>query len=457
MQGKLVENDCKLSNNNSLEKSLSLTSVVLFGLAFMALTTVFSTYGIASEISKGMIVGAYIVALTVMLFTAYSYSVMSKRYPVAGSAYSYVQRAINPHLGFLAGWAIIMDYLFIPMVNFMLFGIFFHDAFPMIPEWLFIIGLLIFVTFINLRGIKVAVTANLIIVVASIVFAMIFSLYSIVSVSGTSGIDHVFGNMTPVINFTVEDPLKYILAGASLLCFSFLGFDSVTTFSEEVNNPERSIPRAIFLVTLIGGVLFITVSYFSYQVWPDYSLFKDLDAASADVIRRVGGNFLYSIFLTIFALSIIGSAVSSQASGARILFAMGRDGQLPNSLFGQLHPKYKTPTFNILLIGLISVSAMFLSLGLIASFINFGAFISFILVNISVIFLFFKEQEKNKKTVILFLVLPAIGAILDIWLFINLDPYSLLLGFIWFLLGVTYLLVLTKAFSKPIPTMNALK
>lgn len=441
----------------SLEKSLSLTSVVLFGLAFMALTTVFSTYGIASKISNGMIVGAYIVALTVMLFTAYSYSIMSQRYPVAGSAYSYVQRAISPNLGFLTGWAIIMDYLFIPMVNFMLFGIFFHDAFPMIPEWAFILALLITVTCINLKGIKVAVTANLIIVVASILFAIIFSFYSIASVSANLGIEKVFGNMEPVINFSVEDPIKYILAGASLLCFSFLGFDSVTTFSEEIKNPEKNIPKAIFLVTLLSGTLFITVSYFSYQIWPDYSLFINLDSASSDIIREVGGNFLYSVFLTIFALSIIGSALSSQASGARILFAMGRDGQLPTRFFGQLHPKYKTPTYNILLIGLISTLAIVLSLGLLASFINFGAFIAFILVNISVIFIFLKEKERNLKNIFLFFVLPAIGAALDIWLFINLDPYSLLLGFIWFLLGVIYLLILTKAFQKPIPTMNAFK
>lgn len=441
----------------SLEKSLSLTSVVLFGLAFMALTTVFSTYGIASKISNGMIVGAYIVALTVMLFTAYSYSIMSQRYPVAGSAYSYVQRAISPNLGFLTGWAIIMDYLFIPMVNFMLFGIFFHDAFPMIPEWAFILALLITVTCINLKGIKVAVTANLIIVVASILFAIIFSFYSIASVSANLGIEKVFGNMEPVINFSVEDPIKYILAGASLLCFSFLGFDSVTTFSEEIKNPEKNIPKAIFLVTLLSGTLFITVSYFSYQIWPDYSLFINLDSASSDIIREAGGNFLYSVFLTIFALSIIGSALSSQASGARILFAMGRDGQLPTRFFGQLHPKYKTPTYNILLIGLISTLAIVLSLGLLASFINFGAFIAFILVNISVIFIFLKEKERNLKNIFLFFVLPAIGAALDIWLFINLDPYSLLLGFIWFLLGVIYLLILTKAFQKPIPTMNAFK
>ena len=224
-----------------------------------------------------------------------------------------------------------------------------------------------------------------------------------------------------------------------------------------MKSPEKTIPRAIFLVTLIGGTLFITVSYFAYQVWPNYLLFPDLDSASADIIRIVGGNALYAIFLTIFALSIIGSALSSQASGSRILYAMGRDGQLPKKFFGALHPKYKTPTFNILLIGVISISAIFLSLGLIASFINFGAFISFIMVNVSVIVLFFKEKDYSMKKTFLLFLLPLIGAILDLWLFINLDSYSLLLGSIWFSLGIIYLLFLTKGFRKTAPTMAALK
>lgn len=448
--------DATPSNTDHLTRSLSLWSVVLFGLAFMALTTVFSTFGIASSLSKGMVVGAYILALVVMLFTAYSYGVMAKRYPVTGSAYSYVQKVISPSTGFLVGWAIMMDYLFIPMVNFMLFGIFFHDAFPMIPQWGFIVSLLVLVTVINLRGVKVAVTANLIVVVASILFAVIFCVMSMNAVNSGMGTGSLM-NMAPIINFSEEDPLKYIIAGASLLCFSFLGFDSVTAFSEEVKNPEKTIPRAIFLVTLIGGALFITVSYFAYQVWPNYLLFPDLDSASADVIRLVGGNALYALFLTIFALSIIGSALSSQASGSRILYAMGRDGQLPKKFFGALHPKYKTPTFNILLIGLISLSAIFLSLGLVASFINFGAFISFIMVNVSVIVLFFKERNWGIKQIILLFLLPLIGALLDFWLFINLDSYSLMLGSIWFSLGILYLLFLTKGFKKPAPTMAALK
>lgn len=443
----------KKSHPQALQQTLSLWSVVLFGLAFMAITTVFSTYGLAVGISRGMVTGAYITALFVMLFTAFSYGIMASHYPMAGSAYSYVQRTINPHAGFLVGWAVMMDYLFLPMVNFIIFGMFFHDAFPQIPEWIFIVSLLIFVTTLNLKGIQLTVTTNFIIIAGSLLFMALFSILAIIALLNGEGASTLL-SLDPIINLSIEDPLKYIIAGASLLCFSFLGFDSVTAFSEETKEPQTTIPKAIFYVTLIGGVVFISVSYLSTLVWPDYHTFKDLDAASSDIALLIGGKFVQALFLTAVSLGILGSALSSQASASRILFAMGRDGQLPKKLFGKLHPKYKTPTNNILMMAIISLSAIFLSLGLVASLINFGAFIAFIMVNICVIALYFKQKKTGLKSIILYLFIPFVGAALDFMLFINLDHHSLLLGALWFLGGIVYLLFLTQGFKKEIPMMK---
>ena len=444
----------KKSHPQALQRSLSLCAVVLFGLAFMAITTVFSTYGLAIGISKGMITGAYIVALFIMLFTAYSYGVMASQYPIAGSAYSYVQRVIHPNAGFLVGWAVMMDYLFLPMVNFIIFGMFFHDAFPQIPEWVFIVGLLIFVTALNLKGIQLTVTTNFIVIAGSLLFMALFSILAIIAILNGEGTGTLL-NLDPIINLSIEDPLKYIIAGASLLCFSFLGFDSVTAFSEETQDPQTTIPKAIFYVTLIGGVVFISVSYLATLAWPDYHTFTDLDAAASDIALLIGGKLIQALFLTAVSLGILGSALSSQASASRILFAMGRDGQLPKKLFGKLHPKYKTPTNNILIMALISLSAIFLSLGLVASLINFGAFIAFIMVNLCVITLYFKKKKRGLKNIIFYILIPFIGAALDFMLFINLDHHSLLLGALWFLGGIIYLLFLTKGFKKDAPTLQS--
>ncbi|MDS9472654.1 APC family permease [Sporosarcina pasteurii] len=441
-----------MKENVRLSRSLSLTAVVVYGMAFMALTTVFSTYGIASQLSHGMVAGAYVLALIVMLFTAHSYGQMAKAYPVSGSAYTYAQKAINSHVGFLVGWAILMDYLFIPMVNFLLFGIFFSAAIPEIPSFVWILLLIVIVTFVNIKGVKLGANVNMIVIGLSLLFLAVFCVLSIKSILQGTGTGMLV-NLEPF--FRADESFKFIVAGAALLCFSFLGFDSVSTFSEEVKNPEKNIPRAIFLVTIIGGLCFITVSYIAHNIWPNYKGFTNADAAANEIILLVGGNALQAAFLAITALVVFGSASASQASAARVLYAMGRDGQLPKTFFGKLDEKTKTPVNNILLIGFLSLSALFLSLTFIASFINFGALLAFTAVNLSVIALYFiKRKERSFKGVIMYLIIPLIGASMTAWLLFNLDAYSKILGGIWFGIGMIYLFSMKKSFNKKALSLN---
>lgn len=441
-----------VKTDTQLKRSVTLLQAILFGLAFMSVSTVFSTYGIAAQESHGMIVGSYILALIVMLFTAYSYGQMAKAYPTSGAAYTYAQKAINPNVGFLVGWSILMDYLFIPMVNFLLFRIYFSRAFPSVPDYFWVILMVVMVGIVNIKGIKLASSVNKIIMSVITVFLIAFCVLSIKSIVGGTGTGTLLTS-EPVFN--PEESFSLIVAGAAILCFSFLGFDAVSTLSEEAVNPRKTIPRAIFISTLIGGLIFIFVSYIAYNVWPDYTSFKDPSAAAYDIIEVVGGNLLASFFIAIKAIGFFASAVASQASTSRVLFAMGRDGQLPKKFFGSLHPKYNTPVNNILIVSAFSLSAIFLSLDFVASFINFGAFLAFTCVNIAVINHYFVQGKKrgerrSMKTVLLYLIIPLIGAGLDIWLLVNLDGYSKLLGCIWFVAGVIYLLFLTKGFKKPI-------
>ncbi|MEK4027637.1 APC family permease [Pseudobacillus sp. FSL P4-0506] len=441
-----------MSQTKEMNRSLGLIHVVLFGFSFMALATVFSTYGIAAQLSHGMVPGAYLLALIVMLFTAYSYGQMSKSIPSAGSAYAYTQKAINPYVGFLVGWAILMDYLFIPMVNYLLFGIFFSAAFPSVPNYVWILSMLLLVTVINVRGVKLATKANAFITIFSIAFILLFIGLSIKEIAGGAGTGTLF-SLKPFYNS--EEPLSFIISGAALLCFSFLGFDSATAFAEETVNPQKNIPRAVFIITLVGGAIFITVSYFAQNVWPNYNSFVDPDSAAHEIIKFVGGKALASAFLAVYAVTAFGSAMSSQASASRVLYAMGRDGQLPNKFFGTLHQKYNTPVNNILLISAISLLALFLSLSLVASFINFGAFLAFTSVNIAVItYYFVRKKERSLKGTLLYLIIPAVGALLDLWLLINLDIHSKVLGSIWFALGLIYMVVLTKGFRQKPPVMD---
>lgn len=435
-----------------LQRSLTLLPVVLFGFSFMAPATVFSTYGIAAQLSHGMVAGSYVIALCVMLFTAYSYGQMAKEFPYSGSAYTFAQKSINSYFGFLVGWSILLDYLFIPMVNYLLFGIFFSAAFPAIPSYVWILLMLILVTGVNIIGLKLANAVNVIATVIVFCFILIFCVLSIRSILNGEGTGLLF---TSAPFYNPDEHFSFLLAGASLLCFSFLGFDSVTTFSEEIVNPKKNIPRAVFIITLVGGLVFIVVSYVAQIVWPDYQSFKDPDSASFEIIKLIGGSFLSGAFLVLFGVGVFVSAMASQASAARVLFAMGRDGQLQRRVFGHLNVKLKTPVNNILIISLFSLLALVLSLSLVASFINFGAFLAFTCVNISVIaHYFFRRKMRSFKGTVLYLVLPLVGAVLDIWLLVNLDTHSKTLGGLWLVAGIVYLIFLTKGFKKRPPEIK---
>ncbi|MFJ7936744.1 APC family permease [Sporosarcina sp. NPDC096371] len=425
---------------------------MLFGFSFMGLTTAFTTYGIAANTSHGVVPGAMIIATMVMMFTAYSYGKMAVAFPSSGSAYVYTQKSLNPAAGFLVGWVILMDYLFMPMVNYLAFGIFFSAAFPAIPNYVWIAGMLILVTFINVRGLKFATSINAFITIFAFLFILIFIGFSIKEIFMEAGTAALL-SFEPFFN--LNESFTYTIAGAALLCFCFLGFESVTAFSEETVNPKKTIPRAVIIITIGGGLIFTCVSYFSHLIWPNYLTFNNSEAAAYEIIKHVGGKAMYSVYLALYAFAVLGSAMASQASASRVLFTMGRDGQFPKKFFGVLHHKYKTPVNNIMLISCFSLLALFLSLELVASFINFGAFLAYTCVNIAVIAHYYiRKRERSLKGTILYLIIPAIGAALDILLLVNLDVHSKILGASWLLIGCIYLFRLTKGFKEQPPVLK---
>lgn len=438
--------------NAKLRRSLTVFPLVLFGLAYMAPTTVFSTYGVVAEITKGMVPAAYIIALVGMLFTAYSYGQMVKAYPVAGSAYTFTQKALNPHLGFLVGWVILLDYLFLPMINGLLIAIYLNAYFPSVPFSVWLIAFVILITAVNIIGVKIATKINLLLVVFQFLIIVIFTFLSIKGLLNGMGSGTLFMS-SPFVNGDI--PLSLVLAGSSILCLSFLGFDAVTTFSEETINPKKMIPKAIFLVALIGGGLFVAISYISHLVYPNFQAFKDPDSASLEIAMYIGGHLFQSIFLAGYITGGLASGLSAHASVSRLLYAMGRDGVLPKKIFGHIHPKFQTPTYNIILVGIFALSALFVDLVTASSFINFGALVAFTFVNLSVISHYFiREKQRKGINALKYLILPMIGTSFTIWLWTSLDSKALLLGLGWFGIGVIMLLSNTKMFSKRPPELS---
>lgn len=424
------------------------------GLAYMTPMVVFDTFGIVSGVTKGHVPTAYVIALVGMLFTAISYGKLVRVFPQAGSAYTYTQKAMNRHLGFLVGWSSLLDYLFLPMVNALLTKLYLNALFPSVPDFIWVLVFVGIVTFLNLRSVNVLANFNTFFVFVQILIMVVFIILVVKGLNNGEGTGTVF-SLQP---FFVEGMnLPILVTGATILCFSFLGFDAVTTLSEETPNPEKTIPKAIILTALWGGVIFITTSFFIQLFFPDISRFKEPDAALPEIALYVGGKLFQSIFLCTTFVNTLASGLASHASVSRLLYVMGRDKVFPDKWFGYVHPKWRTPAINVVIVGIISLSAWFFDLVTATSLINFGALMAFTFVNLSVInhFAVRKKMYKTPKDFFNFVVMPVLGAGSVGILWINLEISSLIMGLVWFGLGLVYLLVLTKAFRVAPPQYTA--
>ena len=433
-----------------LQRTLSLGSVVLFGIAYMTPIIVLGTFGILAQSTGGMVPAAYLAALVAMFFTAMSYGRMASAFPVAGSAYTYVRKAISPKLGFIAGWAVLLDYLFLPMAIWLIGAAYLHSAFPSVPQWLWVLAFIGITSLINIVGLKLANGVNALLMLVQALVLIAFVALCVHYIGGDAS--KPLWTIEPFFNGQMQMPL--IMSGAAIACYSFLGFDAVSTLTEETRDARRTIPRAIMLITLIGGLIFVGVSYFVQIAHPSFQ-FADVDSAAYEIARNIGGDLFVSVFMIGLIVGQFASGLSAQASGSRLLFAMGRDGVLPKSFFGTLHAKYGTPVNSILLCAVVALLALKLDVTTSTSFINFGAFLAFTLVNLSVIFHYWiGGKNRGLREVVLFLVFPTIGLLADLWLMISLDHLAIYLGLTWLVIGCIYLGFLTRGFSKQPPEMD---
>ncbi|MCP1472486.1 putrescine importer [Pseudomonas sp. EB276 TE3739] len=433
-----------------LQRTLSLGSVVLFGIAYMTPIIVLGTFGILAQTTAGMVPAAYLAALVAMFFTAMSYGRMAAAFPVAGSAYSYVRKAISPKLGFIAGWAVLLDYLFLPMAIWLIGAAYLTSAFPSIPQWIWVLAFIGITSAINIIGLKLANGINALLMLVQFLVLIAFVALCVHYIGGDAGTP--LWSIKPFFNGDMQLPL--IMSGAAIACYSFLGFDAVSTLTEETRDPRRTIPRAIMLITLIGGLIFVGVSYFVQIAHPSFH-FDSVDSAAYEIARNIGGDLFVSIFLIGLIVGQFASGLSAQASGSRLLFAMGRDGVLPKSFFGTLHARFGTPVNSILLCAVVALLALKLDVTTSTSFINFGAFLAFSLVNLSVIFHYWiGGEKKGLRELLLFLIFPFIGLVADLWLMVSLDHLAVYLGLSWLAIGVVYLAVLTGGFRRQPPEMD---
>ena len=445
--------------NPAMNRVLTTPILIVFGLAYMVPLGIFTTYGQVTVLSQGHLPITYIVTLVMIFFTALSYCRMSTFLPLSGSAYSYTQRTFGSITGFSIGWVQILDYLFLPIVNYVVLGLYLHEAFPAIPAWGFILGALVSVTALNYIGVKLVTPINLFLIALQVIFIGLFLFLSF------KGADLSPENLLKPLNPS-KNEMAGLFSGAAVLCLAFLGFDAIATMAEETKNASKTLPRAIMLTVVIAGTIFLLVSFaanVAYPEWQDFLEISKQDTASLDVMNRVGensgfgGKLLGDLFLATYLTGVYASAMTSQTSVSRILFAMGREGVLPRKIFYTLHPKFHTPHLALICVASFSLIALFIPLNLVVSMISFGALVAFTAVNACVIksHLFTQTRENFHFTGILsYGILPLIGMCLTTWLWINLDIHAMTIGLIWFGMGILYLLYITKFFKQPVPEIG---
>lgn len=448
--------DQKATSEVKLRKDLTLTDLIIYGIILIEPVAALPLFGHVDNISKGHAVTTILIAMVAMILTAISYGRMANRYPSAGSAYTYVGKGIHPYLGFVTGWSMFMDYLFIPILSIIFASIAAHYILPLIPYYFWIFFFVVGLTLLNLKGIRMISKVNWFLMIIMSVVVFYFMAAAIRYVIIKYGFGDLF-SLRPFYNPSTFS-LSSVGSATALAALTYIGFDGITTLSEEVKNPKRNIMIAAVLTSLITGIWSGAQIYLAQLSWPDWASFTEgltavarnnaLDTAILSVAHRVGGYLLDGSLSFVLLLASLGSAGASQLGASRLLFGMGRDGVIPKSIFGHLDKKHSIPSYNILIIGsLVLFGALLLNYVEAARLINFGAFLAFMGVNIaSMREYFFKAKEKTIKGFLLDLLPACMGFLFSLVIWLNLPLKTFIIGGVWMIAGIIYLAFRTKGF-----------
>jgi putrescine importer len=433
-------------------RALSLWDLIFYGIVLIQPIAPVPLYGVAQKLSDGHFVTIIFIAMFAMLITAVSYGRMAALYPSAGSAYTYVGRGLNPHLGFLAGWAMFLDYLLQPLINTVWISTALHERYlqrvPFVVWAAIIAGIF---TILNLRGIKASARANKILLALMFVVVGFFFYLAVRYLLLSQGMAGLFSTLP------LYDPKTFnaqrVLTATSFAALTYIGFDGVTTLAEDVENPKRNVLLATVLTCLFAGVFSALESYLGARVWPDWHSFPNLETAFMDICSRVGGAILFNAMGFILIVAAFGSGLTGSLGASKLLFGMGRDNVLPKKVFGHVSPGSNTPTYNILIIGFLSFAGAVLlnSIGNAyqhaGELLNFGAFLAFMGVNFATFWQFSVIARPGyKRRVLVDVILPLLGFLFCGLIWWNLNHVAKTVGLIWFAVGLAYVLIKTRGF-----------
>jgi amino acid transporter len=430
---------------SGLKRVLGLPGLILYGIILIQPTAPMPIFGAAAVKAQGHVVTAILIGMVAMLFTAISYGRMANAYPSAGSAYTYVSREIHPALGYFVGWGMIFDYVMNPIICVIWCSKAAMNFFPEIPFGVYAVCFAVLFTGLNLRGIEASTRTNAIIATGLSVVIVLFLGAAVRYLwlqppGGTAGWTQPFCD-PQTFSFSV------VSGGAALAVLTYIGFDGISTLSEEVRNPRRNILIATVLVCVITGVLASLQVYMAQLVWPG-TQFPDVDTAFVHVAGKAGGQWLFFTVNIALLIATIGSGTGAHIGASRLLYGMGRDNAIPASFFARINPRTRIPSNNIILVGIVAlIGAFTVSYSFGAELLNFGALIAFMGVNVSAFVHYF--WRGGRKTFWNFLP-PLLGFCVCCYLWLSLGTNAKVAGLIWLAAGVLYGAWRTSGFTRPL-------
>ncbi|MEO7122086.1 MAG: APC family permease [Lacisediminihabitans sp.] len=439
-----------LGYKQELKRSMSLTDVVVYGLIFMVPLAPVGVFGAIFNYSHGMPALVYLVAGIAMIFSALSYKEMAKKYPVAGSVYSYVRLGTTKFIGFLAGWAILLDYLLLPALLSILGASAMAVLLPQVPGWVWVVVFVGAVAAINLRGIVLTARMNMIFMVIQLAAFAVFvggALFAIAQGRASFSI-------TPF--FQPEHiSLALVFGAIPLAALAYIGFDAISTLNEEARGGGKAVSKATMIVLVLVVVLFVAQVYFAALFVPTTEPFKAGDAtnnAFYDIAGVVVAPWFKVVFTLISALiALFANVLVSHATTSKMVFAMARDGQLPRVL-AHLNPKRRVPTAAMVVVAIVSVILGVVAVGqieILTTMVTFGALTAYILLHISIIVDF--GIRGSSKHIFIHWISPIIGIVVLGYALWSTNVLAKIVGLSWIVVGILIALLLRR-FGRTLET-----
>jgi amino acid transporter len=432
---------------DQLHRALTTKDLVIYGLIFMVPIAPYSVFGFVYNDAKGMVPLAYLVGLVGMFFTALSYAAMSRAFPLAGSVYTYAHRGLHEIAGFFSGWLILLDYILVPSLLYLLSAVALRPVLPTVPAWIWLVGFISFNAAANLIGIQFTARVNRYMLIMELVVLALFVVLGLVALYAGHGAGRL--TLKPIYDPHVFS-FATVAGATSIAVLSFLGFDGISTLSEESRSGRGAVGRATVLSLLLVGVLFMLQTWIATDLSADMH-FSSGETAFYEITERAGGAWLRLVtIIAVVLATAIANAMAAQAAVSRILFAMARDGKLP-AILAKVHPRFKTPYVSTL-----AVAAISLAMGLLfeqriddlARIINFGALTGFVLLHLSVINHYLIRRRSGDW--LRHLIFPVIGMLIIVFVLYEMDRAAKVLGLAWIAIGIFYYVVLTVWIKKPV-------